>query len=542
MIDNRLLSAYVAELEALRTHGRDLAQSFPDIAARLDIGPRRSRDPGVERVVESAAFLAARLRMMMEDSAAELPVTLLSMLAPSLLDPVPAMALAELRAGAEPRAVPRGTRFDYEVAGQALIGFRTTMNVTAAPLSLRLQRFKPPTLADGLAVRLVGTPPARLTMCIGNDEVSAAVLLDALTEDLATIHVLRPGREASDSMVVPASRLRVHGFTDDEAALPVHPASHQAHRMLTEFNVFPDKFRFVSLSGVPLANGTEIRFLFSRPVALPAAPPDDLITVNRVPVVNLWPTAATPFDVNGRQIEYPVRVDTLRYRLVECHSVEHVDMYRPDGGEAIRLDPMMGLGDIRSTDIRWGWRRMTSPTRNEVMLFFQGMDYQSLGRYRYLAAPQVLASNRDLPQRTRVGSPLQPVESLGDWRCVLASVPTAYRPALTESRAMRNLLGYVRSSIAGIAGGGRAGALGDYLRRFPGGGDAAWIDAVGGVTFRRVASVRGGVPQNGLAAVIGFDSMRCPTASRGIVKRVLAELFESQRGINQVQEAVVVSR
>ena len=62
--------------------------------------------------------------------------------------------------------------------------------------------------------------------------------------------------------------------------------------MLTEFIVFPEKFRFVSLSGVPLANGTEIRFLFSRPLALPPAPPDDLITVNRVPVVNLWPTAA----------------------------------------------------------------------------------------------------------------------------------------------------------------------------------------------------------------------------------------------------------
>ena len=541
MIDGKLVNAYVAELEALRMHGRDLAQSYPDIAARLDIGPRRSRDPAVERVVESAAFLAARLRMMMEESASELPMTLLSMLAPSLLDPVPAMAIAELRAGTEPQAVPRGTRFDYQVGGQALIGFRTTMGVTAAPLSLRLQRFKPPTFADGLALRLTGTPPDRLMMCIGNDELSAAVLLDALTEDLAVIHVIPPGGGANSTTVSP-SQLHVHGFTDEEAALPVHPASHQAHRVLTEFIVFPEKFRFVSLSGVPLANGTEIRFLFSRPLALPPAPPDDLITVNRVPVVNLWPTAATPFDVSGKQIEYPVRVDTLRYRLVECHAVEHVDMYGSEGGEAVRIDPMMGLGNIRNTDIRWGWRRVTSPTRNEVMLYFQGLDYQSLGRHRFLAAPQVLASNRDLPERTRVGSPLQPVASVGDWRCALASVPSAYRPALTESRAMRNLLGYVRSSITGLAGDSRGGALGDYLRQFPGGSDAAWIEAVGRVVFRRVASVRGGVPQNGLAAIIAYDSMRCPTSSRGMVKRVLADLFESQRGINQIQEAVVVSR
>ena len=540
MIDDRLVNAYVAELEALRSHGRDLASSFPDIAARLDIGPRRSRDPAVERVVESAAFLAARLRLMMEESASELPMTLLSMLAPNLLEPIPAMALAELRSGAEPRSVPRGTRFDYHLGGQALIGFSTTMDVTVAPLSLRLQTFKPPNAADGLAVRLAGRPPRPLLLCIGNDELSAATLLDALLEDLVAIQVVPP--DGGTPIAVPPGRLHVHGFSDEEAALPVHPATHQAHRTLTEFITFPEKFRFLSLSGVPLKDGTEIRFLFSRPVNLGPAPADDLITVNRVPVINLWPTSATPFDVTGRQIEYPVRVDALRYRLVECHSVEQVDMHGPQGGEAIRLDPMMGLGDIRNTPIRWGWRRVTSRNRSEVMLFFQGLDYQSLGRHRFLAAPRVLASNRDLPQRTRVGSRLEPVHSLGDWRCVLASVPTVQRRALADSRAMRSLLGYVRSSIVGIAGGSRTSSLTSYLRQFPGGADAVWIEAVGRVVFRRIASVRGGVPQSGLAAIIGFDSTRCPTTSRAMVKRVLAELFESQRGINQIQEAVVVSR
>ena len=538
MIDNKLLNAYVAELEALRTHGRDLAQTFPDIAARLDIGPRRSRDPQVERVVESSAFLAARLRMMIEDSASELPMTLLAMLAPNLLEPVPSMALVELRAGTERQMVPRGSRFDYQQGGQALVCFRTTMDVTAAPLSLGLRRFKPPSFQDGIALKLAGTPPERLLLCLGNDELTAAVLLDALSEDLTAIEIVRPG--ATESTMVSPKRLQFHGFTGADAALPVRPASHQAHRILTEFVVFPEKFRFVSLSGLPLTDGTEIRFLFDRPVALSPALARDLITVNRVPVVNLWPASATPFDVSGMRIEYPVRVDTLRYRFLECHSVENVDMHGPESGEPIRLDPMMGLGDIRDTDIRWGTRRVTSGTGGEVMLFFQGLDYQTLGRHRFLAAPHVLAGNRDLPQRTRVGSRLDPIESMGDWRCALASVPTVYRPALIESRAMRTLIGYMRSSVIGMEAGDRRGSLRDYLRHFPGGSDAAWIDAVGRVAFRQVASMRDGYPQSALVAIIAFDSMRCRTTSRAVVKRVLAELFESQRGINRIQETVVV--
>lgn len=540
MIDTKLLNAYVAELEALRTHGRDLAQTFPDIAARLDIGPRRSRDPHVERVVESAAFLAARLRMMIENSATELPMTLLSMLAPTLLEPVPSMALAELRAGSEARAVPRGTRFDYQFSGHALVCFTTTMDATAAPLSLRLRRFKPPgDYPDGIAVRLAGTPPERLLLCLGNDELSAAVLMDALADDLAAIEVVPPG--AGESTMVSPRRLHFHGFTAEDAALPVRPASHQAHRILTEFMVFPEKFRFASLSGLPLAHGSELRFWFSRPLALAPTLAPDLITVNRVPVINLWPAAATPFDVVGRQLEYPVRADAQRYRLVECHSVENVDMYGPEGGEPIRLDPMMGLGNIRNTDIRWGTRRTVSRAGGEVMLFFQGLDYQSLGRNRFLAAPQVLASNRDLPKRARIGGRMYPVESLGDWRCVLASVPTDYGPALVESRAMRILTGYMQSGVNGVTAGGRRGSLRNYLRHFPGSRQAAWIDAVGRVAFRPVASVRDGVPQTGLAIFVAFDVTQSRTTSRAVVKRVLAELFESQRGLNRIEEVVVVA-
>ena len=539
MIDDNLLNSYLAELEALRAHGQEFARAYPDIASRLDIGPRRSRDPQVERVVESTAFLAARLRMMIERDGAELPMSLLSMLAPTLLEPVPSMALIDLQSGSEAQAVPRGTRFDYRVGGHALTCLSTTMDTTAVPLSLRLRRFKPTAHhRDGISLQLVGTPPERLLLCLGNDELTAALLVDAFVEHLQVIELVQPG--ADESIRVSPRRLQIHGFTSDEAALPVRPASHQAHRILTEFMVFPEKFRFVSLSGLPLKNGTEIRFWFSRPLRLPPKLANDLITVNRVPAVNVWPTPATPFDVSGRRLEYRVRVDTQRYRILECHSVEHVDMYGPEGGSPVRLDPVIGLGDIRDNAIRWGTRRAVSRAGGEVMLYFKGLDYQTLGEHRFLALPYVLASNRDLPQTARVGSRLHPIESFGDWRCVLATVPTAYRPALIDSRAMRVLIGYLQSSVHGIASGAGERALKNYLKLFPGGADASWPDAIGRIAMRPVASVRGGVPQAATNIYIAFDPTRSPTTSHAMVKRVLAQLFDSQRMLNTIEEVIVI--
>ena len=539
MIDDKLLNAYVGELEAMRVHGRELAQAYPDIAARLDIGPRRSRDPHVERIVESSAFLAARLRMMIDSRAAELPMTLLSMLAPTLIEPVPSMALVELQGGTEQQVVPRGAKFDYQVEGQAMICFSTTMEVVAAPLSLRLRRFNPPgNFADGIGVRLNGKPPATLTLCLGNNELSGATLVDALSESLGGIQVVQPNGD--ETMIAP-NQIRFHGFTPREAALPIRSSSHQAHRLLVEFMAFPGKFRFVSLQGAPLTNGTEVRFLFSRHIALPDVLVPGLITVNRMPVINLWPASATPFEVTGNQLDYPVRVDTQRYRIVECHSVENVDMYGPDNDKAVRLDPLLAFGEVNDTAIRWGTRRTVSRTGNDVMLYFKGLDYQMLGQHRLLMAPLVLASNGELASRARARERLHPAEGLGDWRVAVATPPSPYRAPMIDTEAMSTLIGYLRSNVSSLTNAAGQGSLQHYLRQFPGSGEASWINAIGGVMARPMATLRHGYPQPGLGIFIGFDPARARTASRYLVKRVLTELYDSQRSLNRVEDVVMVA-
>ena len=537
MIDNQLLDAYIAELEALRNHGRDFAHAYPDIAADLDIGPRRSRDPHVERVVDSIAFLSARMRLMIEEDATQLPLATLSMLAPALVEPVPTMAVLQLHDGSEEQDIPRGARFDFEVAGQAVACFSTTMPTVAAPMKLRLRRLESPSGGDAIGVQVRGVPPERLLLNIGNDAIGTATLMDALEEDLAGIDLVPPN---GVPIRLPMSVLRMHGFNDDESALPVRPAAHKAHRVVIEFMAFPEKFAFVSVAGLPLESGSELVFRFSRPLQLPPALPQDLITVNRVPAVNLWQSAATPFDINGRQLEYPVRVDALRYRTVECHSVEAVDIHGPDG-ETERIDPVVAFGEVLDTDIRWGVRRSVSRVGGELLMYFDGLDYGELGRERYLAAPYVLASNRDVAARVPVGRPLNSVGSIGDWRCSLAGAPSSYLPALAGSAAMESLIGYLRSSMTSLENGG-VNMLHSYLEHFPGASKASWIKDLGPLTTFPVAAMRMGYPQPGIGVEVVFDRPRNRTTSTALLKRVVGLLLESQRGINRVQNVAIRSR
>ena len=106
---------------------------------------------------------------------------------------------------------------------------------------------------------------------------------------------------------------------------------------------------------------------------------------------------------------------------------------------------------------------------------------------------------------------------------------------------MRTLVGYLQSSLAGIAAGDRDCSLRSYLKRFPGGSDASWPDCIGRVTVRPVMGTRDGQPRPGICVFVAFNAARARSTSRTTVERVLRELFESQRGLNRVEEVIVVA-
>ncbi|MCY4453047.1 MAG: type VI secretion system baseplate subunit TssF [Immundisolibacterales bacterium] len=530
MMDDALVEAYLAELEALREHGRELASRYPDLAGQLDIGPRRSRDPHVERVVESSAFLAARLRLLIESEACELPLAVLSILAPTLVEPVPSMAVVRFAQGRQRRKVTRGTRLDYCPGGDALACFATTMDADLAPGSVEVERLESAgAMPDGLSLTFHGSDlPDPLVVHVAGAEGASAVVLSALANDLAAVEVRRGGDRTIEGR--PRSALRLRGFGADEAALPVRGNAHPAHRLAGELIAFPEKFRFFALEGLAIRSGDEVRLRFARRTDLATPIPPGLFGLNFVPVVNLWGGPATPFEVSDRDVEYPIRPDALRYRSVECHSVESVRLY---GGEAKRgeeLDRIAGFGHPRGTAVRWGARRNDTPAGAEVLVHFEGLGEEALRGTHPVAAPTVLMSNRDLAAHVPAGAELTPIGGGGDWSARLAGAPSPYLPALSGSRAMETLLGHLR---AGLSSDTDPSWIRGYLESFPGASRAGWIEAIEGVRTGAGAIVRQGCVVRAVTGLVRLDRERCRGVSHAVIGRVLREVLESRRGLNE---------
>src|SRR5208283_2706799 len=117
-MDERLLAYYNSELRHVREMAGEFAREFPKIAGRLaldkdakDICP----DPYVERLIEGFAWLAARVHLKMDAEFPRFTQSLLEMVYPHYLCPVPSMTV--VRFDPEPTEsalaagvpVPRGT-------------------------------------------------------------------------------------------------------------------------------------------------------------------------------------------------------------------------------------------------------------------------------------------------------------------------------------------------------------------------------------------------------------------------------------------------
>src|SRR5512134_1978628 len=90
-----LLVYYERELSFLRQMGAEFADKYPKIASRLMIEPTRCEDPHVERIIEAFAFLAARVHLKVDDEFPEITHSLLGILFPHYIRPIPSMTVVE---------------------------------------------------------------------------------------------------------------------------------------------------------------------------------------------------------------------------------------------------------------------------------------------------------------------------------------------------------------------------------------------------------------------------------------------------------------
>jgi len=454
-MDPRLLSYYNQELQHLREMGAEFARQFPKIGARLAMDGVEVADPYVERLLEGAAFLAARVQLRLDAEFPRFTQRLLDIVYPGYLVPTPSMAIAKF----EPQltesnlargvVIPRGSamRAQQGKGDSTACEFRTAQEVQLWPLELTSAQyftFAPDLpiaqlpgrrrVRGGVRLRLRSTAGLkfnelsldRLRLFLsGNDEV--AYKLYELCHGACCGIILGPtSRPMPWHTFLTESALKPVGFADEESLLPVSLRGFQGHRLLQEYFAFPQRFLFLDVDGLAPAlrrhagDEIEIALLFDR---------DEPWLENRVdasnfalyctPAVNVFPRRADRIHVTPAQFEYhvvPDRTRPLDFEVFEVTSVtgygvgsdSQQDFYplyaafhddHPDHQAyfTVRREPRL----LSSSQQRTGFR--SSYVGTEVFIaIVDPKEAPFAGDLRQLALT-TLCTNRDLPLQMPVG-------------------------------------------------------------------------------------------------------------------------------------------
>ncbi|MCB2136397.1 MAG: type VI secretion system baseplate subunit TssF [Rhodobacteraceae bacterium] len=504
-MDTRLLRHYESELTYLREMGAEFAEAFPKIAARLGMDGVEVLDPYVERLLEGAAFLSARVQLELDLQYPAFTSHLLEVIYPHYLSPTPSMMIAALvpdagnPALAEGFVIPRHSvlRSSLPEGQQTACQFRTAHDLTLWPVEIAEAEYldgRGALVAAGVAVdadaragirlRLrrqggepIGALPLdRLTVFLGGQAVQGWQLHELLCADVSAV-VARSTDRRADWVMPLAGGIVPRGYEADEALLPTPHQSFDGYRLLQEYFAMPQRFHFVDICGLSPAiarsagSDVDIYILLRNgnpEVEAGIAP--EAFTLHAVPAVNLFEKRCDRVLLTDRVSEHHLVADRTAPLDFEVYSILQVTGISGEGEDDVPFHPFYSADDLSAAGDRHQAyyaisRKMRQRTEKERLA---GARTSYLGSESFVSlvdadqapyppgigqlAVRAMVTNRDLPMLLATGAKEQ--FHLPDGGPVLSIqtpvTPTKPRPTLAQGDAAWRIIGHLSLNYLSI--------------------------------------------------------------------------------------------
>jgi len=512
-MSDELHQYYEQELEFFRQMAGEFAQRHPKVAGRLQLDSgKESTDPHVERLIEAVALLTARVRRKIDDEFPEVVESLLDMLYPHYLRPLPPMAVAQFRfepqqtRPTEPSVIPAGATLSSKASGGLECNFRTAYPATVWPMrvtgaSLVSVAAAPATDAPAEALSVLriqletfGNLPLAvfkipsLRFFLNGDGTAIHLLYELLFVHCVRVQLrARTPKAMAEPVVLSADCIRPVGFEMHEGLLPYSDRSFLGYRLLQEYFHFPQKFFFFDLAGLdskPLGQlGTSFEVLiFLRDSELRKQFPSIAQAVNAetfqlgcTPIVNLFERSAETIRISHAATEYRVIPDRHRHSSMEVYSVDRVTSTVAYDEEPQVYEPFYSFRhSYQDHQSRCFWYAHRRPSLRkddegtEVYLSLVDLDFKPANPAFDLITPRVTCTNRDFVSRLmwrRDWGELEGEElPLVQARCIVSPTKTV-RPPLRGSLQWRLISHLSLNHLSIVQGGGRE-ALQEILRLY----------------------------------------------------------------------------
>lgn len=449
-LQDDLLEYYRRELAYLRVQAGDFAARYPRVAQRLDLSGAESPDPHTERLIESVAFLTARVHRDLDRQFPAVATSLLENLCPSLTQPLAAMTVVQMTLDPDEGKVtsglrvPRGTALTTTSHSTQICRMRTAWDLSLWPLrvdavhqedprTLRLDlRCETGLQADELELDV-------LRLHLGGDLLVTMPLHELLVTGLEQVEV--QGEEGPRVRLGPGSLVEV-GFDEGQEVLAQPAHAHPAYGLLQEYFAFPRKFQFFDVRGLrgKLGTGTgfSLRLVFDRSAPVLSQVGTQHFVLGCVPAVNLFEQTSEPVVIDRQQHEYLLVPDRQRDSVTEVHSVQSVIASDPQADRP-RVIPSVfaepdSLGN-EEPDLYWTLRREISlrpgVTGTDVFIgFVDRADARSAPRVPVVYA-KLLCTNRRLAEQVMPGT-----RFLGQGVSQSTRIRALYTPSTPRDPAM----------------------------------------------------------------------------------------------------------
>jgi len=446
-VRDELLLYYERELSFLRQMGAEFAAKYPKVAARLVLEPDKCEDPHVERLLEAFAFLAGRVHLKIDDEFPEITESLLSVMYPHYLRPIPSLSVAQFHVDPEQVTPQAGLKLERDsvLNSKPLQGvpckFQTCYDLWFWPVEVAEAEWKTPDRLQPAIKTSDAVAAVRIELQSFGDLKFSQMSLDSLRFYLSgesnMVHTLyellcnncvqilvrdpTPRSKIPPVYLQPDS-LQPVGFGENEGALPYPRRSFVGYRLLQEYFCFPQKFFFMDLSGLQqvcqagFGKRAEVILLISqferadRKQILELGVSKSTFRLGCTPIVNLFRQTAEPILLDHTKYEYQVVPDVTRRRATEVFEVTEVLSANPQTQEVLRFEPLYsfrhGMGR-QKVQMFWRPARRSSGYRDdegtEVFLSLVDRSGRPVRPHVDTLMVRTICTNRDLPSRLPFG-------------------------------------------------------------------------------------------------------------------------------------------
>jgi type VI secretion system protein ImpG len=537
-------------------------------------------DPHVERLIESFAFLTARLQRRIDGEFPDITSSLLGVMYPHLVDPIPPLAIAQFTVDplqtkiTSGHVIPRETPLFSQTASGLTCRFRTCYPVTLYPFELASAGFESPAQFDFLdnAAQVASILRLRLNVqgallqeidirklrfYIQGDPTLVNVLYELIFCHILKVAILP--ENAKKPIYLPPNSILPVGFGANEDVVPYPSHALPAYRLIQEYFTFPEKFHFFDIDNMNLNGGGKTIDLL---LLLDRLPPERM-TVDRrnfllgcAPIVNLFSKTTEPIRVDQRTHEYRLDPDMRRERTTEIHSIVSVSASSNPLDETVIMEPFYSFRhrlDRRGHRAFWFSRRLPSGREDlpgtDVFLSFVDLDFNPTMPPEQVVYAHTLCTNRDFTSQMTAGAALQIESAAPLSRITCLGKPTMARYPPLEGASLWSLISNLSLNYLSLAGGPESlDALRQILRVYAFSDSPSTYQQVQGIrqmSCRRVSRRVGNEPWRGFCqgteVTLTFDESLYVGTGAFLLGAVLNQFLALYSSINSFTQLVIKS-